>query len=324
MNGIYDYLTESERAEMIENVSLKNEAENIMLEFAICDMKHEAAIRSIDTAALVNNYNEATLVEQYVKEAEEASKAKKSLWQKFKEFVKKIVDKIVGFFTGVTKKDIPDDAEVEISKKELEQAENASKNKGILKKVAKVGGVVAAASALALIGLKVRSKITAVGPDKSKAPKADKTDEKGNIVYDKPAGPAKVDMVKVKASKLKSIMADLSEIAKSVGSDTAKLDENTQDEATIRGTINDLLSFINEKIMNLGKVMIQTGATRDPEMDRLKENQKKLHEINNKLDGNNDKSGRDVNLNASEITWKNKNESVQESFDDLLTLINAI
>jgi hypothetical protein len=90
MTPIFNYMTESEK----DLVITENTVMQYNTDYAILCLEHEQRLNDIDTEALVSNYTESDLTDLYTKEMKVFTEATQSLWQKFKAWIKGIIDAI--------------------------------------------------------------------------------------------------------------------------------------------------------------------------------------------------------------------------------------
>lgn len=96
MAFMYDYLTESELE--IEKELRRNEVESLRLVNAMeaVVMRHELDIHQIEAKAVFENYSEDTLAAEYEREYNVYTEGVKEVWEKFKQWLKNIINAILG------------------------------------------------------------------------------------------------------------------------------------------------------------------------------------------------------------------------------------
>ena len=96
MAFMYDYLTESELE--IEKELRRNEVESLRLVNAMeaVVMRHELDIHQIEAKAVFENYSEDTLAAEYEREYNVYTEGVKEAWEKFKQWLKNIINAILG------------------------------------------------------------------------------------------------------------------------------------------------------------------------------------------------------------------------------------
>lgn len=116
---MYDYLTESELESERECKLI--EVECIRLENALdaLVMKHKTDVAQIETSAICEGYTEDQLVMEYTQEAEAYMEGVKEWWEKFKEFFRKMVNKLLGRHVEETPAVTQSEKEVEVEDPEV-------------------------------------------------------------------------------------------------------------------------------------------------------------------------------------------------------------
>ena len=116
---MYDYLTESELESERECKLI--EVECIRLENALdaLVMKHKTDVAQIETSAICEGYTEDQLVMEYTQEAEAYMEGVKEWWEKFKEFFRKMVNKLLGRRVEETPAVTQSEKEVEVEDPEV-------------------------------------------------------------------------------------------------------------------------------------------------------------------------------------------------------------
>ena len=119
MAFMYDYLTESELESERECKLI--EVECIRLENALdaLVMKHKTDVAQIETSAICEGYTEDQLVMEYTQEAEAYMEGVKEWWEKFKEFFRKMVNKLLGRRVEETPAVTQSEKEVEVEDPEV-------------------------------------------------------------------------------------------------------------------------------------------------------------------------------------------------------------
>ena len=116
---MYDYLTESELESERECKLI--EVECIRLENALdaLVMKHKTDVAQIETSAICEGYTEDQLVMEYTQEAEAYMEGVKEWWEKFKEFFRNMVNKLLGRHVEETPAVTQSEKEVEVEDPEV-------------------------------------------------------------------------------------------------------------------------------------------------------------------------------------------------------------
>ena len=96
MTFLYEYMNSDELAFARESAQLANESLKLEHAFNIAEMRHEIRLSDIEVDSFVNEYTEDDLTAMYVQEMSVYMEETGGLWQKFKEFIKKIVDRLRG------------------------------------------------------------------------------------------------------------------------------------------------------------------------------------------------------------------------------------
>ena len=92
METIFGYMTESDR----EDFMFEKNYEMIERGFAIVEMEHETRMSDIELSAMINNYTEAVLTDALTNEIALYQESVKEMWEKFKAWIKGIIDSILG------------------------------------------------------------------------------------------------------------------------------------------------------------------------------------------------------------------------------------
>lgn len=93
---LYEYMTEQERRDELAVMEYNKMAMKFDHAFSCLEMEHEIRLSSIDTECLIKEYTEDDLENAYIHEMEIYTEGVKELWEKFKAWIKSVVNAIFG------------------------------------------------------------------------------------------------------------------------------------------------------------------------------------------------------------------------------------
>lgn len=128
MSFLYEYMTESEHADAIEQAEFENMSMKFDHALECLRMEHAVRISNIDTEILVNEYTQEDMENLYVQEMAVFMEGVKDLWAKFKKWIHELVQKITG------KRNRDAEQQAKNSDEEVELEYDPKQVPGILKK----------------------------------------------------------------------------------------------------------------------------------------------------------------------------------------------
>ena len=134
MTFLYEYMNSDELAIAKESAQIDSEALKLEHAFNIAEMRHEIRMSDIEVNSFVNECTESDLTAMYAREMDIYMEETQSIWQKFKNFIKGIINKILGRSKDIKNLELenPDDSidlpfSPAAAKKFLADARNAIK-----------------------------------------------------------------------------------------------------------------------------------------------------------------------------------------------------
>lgn len=319
---LYEYMSEDELTIAQENAKFENELKHLDTEYAILCLEHEARLNDIETAVMMERYSEDNLVDMYSKEMATYTEAVGEWWDKFKKWLKGIVDAILGKKITVPEGEADTTIEIPLDLKEAKST--LSKITGAVKNVVNCKkpdgsfdtakfltmlGITAAVSTGAGFGIKAildKKKLTT--PTKVKV--SDAANDCNEVIEE---GQNFFNVV----SNIKSNDDGILQAAKSV--------------------VTQAVNWIKQKAETVSKIIanagssVKKGATKL--VDKAKGNQKQLEDNGNVIDGeardvysNNDKKrAKEILIRAAKSgNFFNKSKGNKINIDEIERLYSEL
>lgn len=136
MAFLYEYMSPDELAYAKEEAQFNNDSMKLDHALECIRMEHAIRISNIDTESLIQEYTQDDLENMYVKEMAIYMEGVKEWWEKFKNWVKSIVNKILGKKSNETPENPEEEVTVPYSPKKLDEVLN--KVKGMISNITNI------------------------------------------------------------------------------------------------------------------------------------------------------------------------------------------